>query len=126
LVGKGALMFDVSLAQYALIAICAFGASIIGGVAGYGTGLLMPLVLVPIIGPEAIVPVIAVSALFNNGSRVFAFRKEFDLARARTLVLAAIPTSVLGAYLYTKLSGPEVSILIGAVLVCLCREKPCC
>jgi hypothetical protein len=35
---------DISLAQLGLIAVIAVLASVIGGVAGYGTGALMPLV----------------------------------------------------------------------------------
>ncbi len=53
-----------------LIAAMAIVASMIGGVAGYGTGALMPLVLVPIVGAEPVVPIIAISALFTNSSRV--------------------------------------------------------
>ena len=44
-------------------------ASIVGGVAGYGTGALMPLVLVPMIGAEPVVPIIAISAMFTNTGR---------------------------------------------------------
>ena len=63
------------LAQLALIAAVAIFASLIGGVAGYGTGALMPLVLVPIVGAEP-GPIIAMSALFTNLSRSTAFRKS--------------------------------------------------
>jgi membrane protein YqaA with SNARE-associated domain len=38
---------DISLWQFALVAAIAFFASIVGGVSGYGSGALMPLVLVP-------------------------------------------------------------------------------
>lgn len=48
-------MSDVTLLQFVAVGVTAFVASIIGGVAGYGTGLLMPLVLVPIIGAQAVV-----------------------------------------------------------------------
>ena len=110
---------DVSILEYALIAATAFVASVIGGVAGYGTGLLMPLVLAPIIGPAAVVPVISVSAIFTNSGRILAFRSLFDRKRAAVLALSAAPTCVLGAYLYTLLSGPAVSVLIGTMLVLL-------
>ena len=56
---------DVSLAQLALVAGVAFFASVVGGVSGYGTGALMPLVLVPLVGPAPVVPIIAISALFG-------------------------------------------------------------
>ena len=62
-------------------------ASIIGGVAGYGTGALMPLVLVPIVGAEPVVPIIAISALFTNTSRAFAFRDVIDWRRAAIIVV---------------------------------------
>ena len=38
---------DISLLQLLLVAVVALFASIVGGLAGYGTGALMPLVLVP-------------------------------------------------------------------------------
>ena len=61
---------DVSLLQYALIALASLATSTVGGVTGYGSGLLMPLILTPIIGPAAVVPVLGVAALFNNGSQI--------------------------------------------------------
>lgn len=110
---------DVSLLHYLLVAAVAFMAAIIGGVAGYGTGLLLPPVLVPIIGPEAVVPVIAVSALMTNGSRLLAFRAAFDARRALLITLCALPFCALGAWSYTRLSGGHVAMLIGAVLILL-------
>ena len=41
---------DISLAQIALVMVVTLFASVVGGVAGYGTGALTPLVLVPLIG----------------------------------------------------------------------------
>lgn len=108
---------DVSLLHYALVAGVAFLAGIAGGVTGYGPGLLMPPILLPIIGAEAVVPVIAVSAMLSNTSRIFAFRHAFDARRAALVVAAALPTSALGAYGYTRLSGAAVSVVIGAVLM---------
>ena len=110
---------DVTLLAYALVALVAFLAAIIGGVAGYGTGLLLPPVLVPIIGAEAIVPVIAVSALMTNLSRLIAFRASFDAPRALLIAFSALPFCLIGAYLYTRLSGGHVAILIGTVLIVL-------
>lgn len=110
---------DVTILHYALVAATAFIASVVGGIAGYGTGLLLPPVLIPIIGAEAVVPVIGLSALLTNGSRLVAFREHLDLRRALLVSLCALPTTVLGAYGYTRLSGPAATMLIGAVLVVL-------
>ncbi len=110
---------DLALSQYVLIAGMSFMASVIGGVAGYGTGLLMPLVLVPAIGAEAVVPVISLSALFNNASRVAAYRELVDWRKAAVIFIAAAPTSVIGAWFYTRLSSAAAAFLIGAVLIVL-------
>jgi hypothetical protein len=91
---------NVSLAQLLLVAAVALLASIIGGVSGYGTGALMPLVLVPLVGAEPVVPIIAISALFTNSSRVFAFLKYADWRRAAIVLAASVPTCVLGAWGY--------------------------
>ena len=50
---------DISLLQLLLVAAVALFASVVGGLAGYGTGALMPLVLVPLVGAEPVVPIIA-------------------------------------------------------------------
>ena len=112
-------MGDVTLLQYAAVGATAFVASIIGGVAGYGTGLLMPLILVPIIGAQAVVPVIGLSALFTNGSRLAAYRASFDPRKAVLVGVAAIPLCILSAYGYTLLSGPRAAMLIGLMLITL-------
>lgn len=111
--------FDLTLWQIALIAVCALCTQVIGGLAGYGTGLLMPLVLVPIIGPAAIVPTIAVSAVLTNASRAVVFRGSIDWRRALLISAFGLPTTILGAYFYTTLSSRGAVIVIGGVLLAL-------
>jgi hypothetical protein len=86
-------------------------------VSGYGTGALMPLVLVPLVGAEPVVPIIAISALFNYSSRTTAFLNYVDWRRARIALIAAVPTCVLGAWGYTKLTGAGAALVIGAMLI---------
>jgi uncharacterized membrane protein YfcA len=108
---------DVSLLQLALVAGVALFASVVGGVSGYGTGALMPLVLVPLVGAEPVVPIIAISALFNNSSRAAAFLGYVDWRRARIALVAAVPTCVLGAWGYTRLSSAGAALVIGGMLI---------
>jgi uncharacterized membrane protein YfcA len=108
---------NVSLAQLALVAGVALLASVIGGVSGYGTGALMPLVLVPLVGAEPVVPIIAISAMFTNSSRVFAFLKYVDWRRAAIVLAASVPTCVLGAWGYTRLSSAGAALVIGGMLI---------
>ncbi len=97
---------DVSLLQLALVAAMALFASIVGGLAGYGTGPLMPLVLVPLVGAGPVVPIIAISSIFTNLSRAAAYLRYADRRRALIVILAAAFTTVLGAYGYTRSAMP--------------------
>jgi uncharacterized membrane protein YfcA len=111
-----AALADLSAWELSLIAAMAIFASLIGGVAGYGTGALMPLVLVPIVGAEPVVPIIAISALFTNTSRAAAFRNVIDWRRAGIIIVAAVITTALGAWGYTMLTGRGAMLVIGSML----------
>jgi uncharacterized membrane protein YfcA len=108
---------DISLVQLLLVAGVALFASLIGGLAGYGTGALMPLVLVPLIGAEPVVPIIAISAVFTNISRFTAYFRYIDRRRALIVVAAAALTTALGAYGYTRLTNAGAALVIGTMLI---------
>jgi uncharacterized membrane protein YfcA len=108
---------DISLLQLLLVAAMALFAAIIGGLAGYGTGALMPLVLVPMIGAEPVVPIIAISAVFTNCSRAVAYLRYADRRRALIVIAAAALTTALGAYGYTKLGNAGAALVIGSMLI---------
>jgi len=108
---------DISLWQLLLVAAVALFASIVGGVAGYGTGALMPLVLVPMVGAAPVVPIIALSSMFSNASRVAAFMKYADWRRAAIVLAASLPTCAIGAWGYSQLSNAGAAAVIGAMLV---------
>jgi uncharacterized membrane protein YfcA len=108
---------DVSLLQLVLVAGVALFASVVGGLAGYGTGALMPLVLVPLIGAEPVVPIIAISSIFTNLSRFVAYLRYADRRRALIVIAAAALTTALGAYGYTRLTSAGATLVIGAMLI---------
>jgi uncharacterized membrane protein YfcA len=108
---------DISLFQLALVAAVALFASVVGGLAGYGTGALMPLVLVPLIGAEPVVPIIAISAVFANVSRTAAYFRHADPRRALIVIAAAGLTTALGAYGYTRLTSAGAALVIGTMLI---------
>jgi uncharacterized membrane protein YfcA len=108
---------DISLAQLLLVAGVALFASVIGGLAGYGTGALMPLVLVPLVGAEPVVPIIAISSIFTNLSRFVAYLRYADRRRALIVIACAILTTALGAYGYTRLTSAGAALVIGSMLI---------
>jgi uncharacterized protein len=111
------LLANLTLTQFVLIVVLAVFSSVAGGVAGYGTGALMPLVLVPIVGAEPVVPIIAISSMFTNVSRAVAFRASFDRRRALIVCLFALPTCALGAWGYSLLTGRGALLVIGSMMV---------
>ena len=108
---------DISAGQLVLVGGVALFASIVGGLAGYGTGALMPLVLVPLIGAEPVVPIIAISAIITNISRFVAYFRYADRRRALIVIAAAALTTALGAYGYTRLTGAGAALVIGSMLI---------
>jgi uncharacterized membrane protein YfcA len=107
----------ISVTQLLLVAGVALFAAVVGGLAGYGTGALMPLVLVPLIGAEPVVPIIAISAVFTNLSRTAAYLRYADHRRALIVISAAALTTALGAYGYTRLTNAGAALVIGAMLM---------
>jgi len=108
---------DISVTQLLLVAGVALFAAVIGGLAGYGTGALMPLVLVPLVGAEPVVPIIAISSIFTNLSRFVAYIRYADRRRALIVVSAAVLTTGLGAYGYTRLTSAGAALVIGTMLI---------
>ena len=108
---------DISASQFLLVACVALFASVVGGLAGYGTGALMPLVLVPLIGAEPVVPIIAISSIFTNTSRFAAYLRYADRRRAGIVIATAALTTALGAYGYTRLTNAGAALVIGAMLI---------
>ena len=107
----------ISPLQLLLVAGVALFASVVGGLAGYGTGALMPLVLVPLIGAEPVVPIIAISAIITNFSRATAYFRYVDRRRALIVIAAAALTTALGAYGYTRLNNAGAALVIGSMLI---------
>lgn len=116
-------LFGVTLLQPLLVAVVGGGAAVLGGVTGYGTGLILPLVLVPTVGAEATVPIIGAASILNNVSRLYVFRQEIQWRLVGFITLISFPFCLAGAYFYSQLSGPWATTLIGAMLMALVPAK---
>ena len=56
------------------MALVATVAAIVGGMGGFGTGVLITAALAPLIGVKAVVPVLAVAGVIINGGRFWFYR----------------------------------------------------
>ncbi len=107
----------ISVSQLALISAAAFAASILGGLAGYGVGLILPIFVAPVIGIVNVIPVMAIVAVVTNASRIAAFYRDIDATQVRRILVGGVPASMVGAYAFTKLDTPAVALLLGVFLL---------
>lgn len=98
------------------MAVC-FAAGVLGGLSGYGAGLLVTLFIAPIVGPKALIPMMSVLMLVNNGSRVWFYRQALDLPTVAKISAVAMPMSWLGAELYVRLDSALIQTILGVVLI---------
>lgn len=103
--------------ELAAACLAAFLASILGGLSGFGTGLVLPVFLVPVVGIVNVVPVMAVAMVLNNGSRVVAFRADIAWPHARRMLVFGLPACALGAWGYTLLAADAIALLLGTFLL---------
>jgi uncharacterized membrane protein YfcA len=107
---------DANILHLSLVCLVAFVLSILGGMSGYGAGLIMPIFLTPVVGISNIIPVMAVTMLLNTGCRAMAFWCDINWAHTRNMLLFGLPSCIVGAYCYTLLSGRWIAMLLGLFL----------
>lgn len=96
--------------------VCFLG-GMIGGLSGYGAGMVVALFVTPILGPKALIPVISVMMMINNASRVYFYRDAVKPGLVIRISLIAVPAAWLGAELYVRLDSAMVQALLGVVLI---------
>ncbi len=108
---------DLSTGMLALVIAVSFGSAIIGGLGGFGTGIMLTATLTPILGIKAVVPVLAFAGIIINAGRFWFYRNAFD-RRAVLLVLPAALVCLLGGTaLYQFLKPGPLGIVIGTIVL---------
>ena len=103
----------------ALAIVAALGAiaAIVGGMGGFGTGIILTAALAPFIGVKNVIPVLAVAGAIINAGRFWFYRRSLQ-RRALALVLAcALPFLVLGTWIYSALDARAVGTVLGIVVL---------
>jgi hypothetical protein len=104
-------------ASLALVAALGIVAAVVGGVGGFGTGIILTAALAPLIGVKQVIPVLAVAGAIINGGRFWFYRQHLD-RRTLVLVLAcALPFLVLGAWIYSVLDARAIGTVLGVVVL---------
>ena len=92
-------------------------ASVVGGVAGFGAGIIMLPLVAWAVGVRSAVPVLTVTMLLGNLSRIWWSRGEVDRAVVIRFALGAVPATVLGAAIYAAAPAELLGRFVGVFLV---------
>ncbi len=108
---------EVGIWDLVLIGGVAFTMSVIGGLSGFGIGLVLPAFLAPVVGVASVVPVMSVAMTFANASRVWAYWTALAPRRLLLIMVTALPGSAVTAFLYTRMSSDSIAIMLGSFLI---------
>jgi uncharacterized membrane protein YfcA len=101
----------------AAVAVLALGAAVIGGMGGFGTGVILAAALVPLIGIKAVVPVLAVAGVIINAGRFWFYRASLDRRALGTVLAGSLPFLVLGTWLYSILDARAIGTILGLAVI---------
>ena len=95
----------------------AFCSAVIGGMGGFGTGIILTAVLIPIIGVKAVVPVLALAGVLINSGRFWFYRQHVNRRVLLQVLLTALPSLLVGTLIYATLDAQPLGVLIGCLIL---------
>lgn len=113
------ILADFDPLTIAYVALGAYFSALFHSVAGFAGGLILSILLAPVIGVKAVVPVMAMSLLISHISRAWAFRAGFRWPVYRDIMLTAFPGIIFGAAIYASLPVAAVAALLGCFLIAM-------
>jgi len=102
---------------WAVLVVGALVGSVLGGVAGFGTGIIMLPLVAWAVGFRSAVPVLTVAMLIGNLSRIWWSRGEVDRAVVVRFALGAVPATALGTVLYAGVPAEWFGRIVGVFLL---------
>ena len=101
----------------AIVALVALVASTLAAVAGFGGAAIMLPVLIWAFGVRDAIPILTVSQLLGNLSRVWFNRGEVEGHVVQWFALGAVPAAVVGGVIFATAPASALSRLLGAFLL---------
>src|SRR2546427_12590721 len=102
---------------WAVLVVGALVGSLVGGVAGFGTGIIMLPLVAWVLGLRSAVPVLTVAMTIGNLSRIWWSRGELDRAVVLRFALGATPATVLGTAIYAGAPTEWLGRFVGGFLL---------
>ncbi|MGH7306862.1 MAG: sulfite exporter TauE/SafE family protein [Candidatus Rokuibacteriota bacterium] len=91
--------------------------SLVGGVAGFGAGIIMLPLVAWVLGVRATVPVLTVTMAIGNVARIWWSRGEVDRGVVVRFALGAIPATALGTAIYVGTPAEWFGRFVGVFLI---------
>ena len=102
---------------WTVLVVGALVGSLVGGVAGFGTGIIMLPLVAWAIGIRSAVPVLTVAMLVGNLSRIWWSRGEIDRAVVVRFALGAVPATALGTAFFAGAPADWLGRFAGVFLI---------
>src|SRR5947207_14070782 len=103
-------------ATLAWVGIVAFAAAVIGGLGGFGTGVILTAVLIPIVGVKPVLPLLTVAGVVINGGRMYFNRDAIDWKIFRTALVTSLPAALAGVYVFSILPARPLQIILATFI----------
>jgi uncharacterized membrane protein YfcA len=100
-----------------LACLAAFALAVLSAVAGFGGGVLLLPVFTGLFGLRVAVPVLTLTQIVSNGSRVWLNRADVDRRIVARFAVGAVPCAVLGALLFVTAPLEPLTRLLGVFLL---------
>lgn len=97
--------------------LAAFGLALLSAVAGFGGGVLLLPVFTALFGLRVAVPMLTLTQLSSNGSRVFFNRSALRWSLIGWFALGAVPCAVAGGLLLAHAPLASLKRLLGVFLI---------
>jgi uncharacterized protein len=102
---------------WTVLVVGALVGSLVGGVAGFGTGIIMLPLVAWVLGLRSAVPVLTVTMTIGNLARIWWSRGEVDRGVVLRFVLGAMPATALGTALYVAAPAEWFGRFVGVFLI---------
>lgn len=100
-----------------LVITAALVASTLAAVAGFGGAVIMLPVLVLVFGVQDAIPILTISQLLGNLSRVLLNRKELYWPVVKRFSIGAIPTAIIGGIVFATAPAAALTRVLGLFLM---------
>ena len=95
-----------------IIALTLIG-SIVAGMSGYGAGILIGVVLMPMVGVKKIVPIVTILTFYINFWRIILYWEHINWRKSIYFSIFAAPGLYFSTYFFSVASTKTLTLIVG-------------